>query len=223
MDKINEIVYKIEMGENIALTRFNDGEMMGIDHVGAIVARGDQTVDQLLNIALKNALKHKQKNYYVGIPCNICYPHWNKTAKEIVGENKYLTKAVVTTNRNYEFFSKRLPELTTDKRVIWVGGKSHSIRKLRKNVGIDVDMHIRLKDEDCWSDFDTIFDSYKLFHKDDMVLLSCGPMAEVLIHRWFKLRPDVTFMDIGSLYDPHTKNRRLNCHTGNVYPCQECN
>ena len=83
-----------------AYARFNDGEMMAIDQIGAIVARGDQYVDESLSAALTEAIKYKQDNYYIGIPCSKCYPRYNKLANELIGDYKFKTSAVVTTNRN---------------------------------------------------------------------------------------------------------------------------
>ena len=52
--------------------RFNDGEMMAIDQIGSVVARGDQIVDESLHNALNEAITYKQERYYIGIPCSLC-------------------------------------------------------------------------------------------------------------------------------------------------------
>ena len=60
----------LENGTPFGFARFNDGEMLGIVQVGSVAARGDQLVDEGLSTALKESLTHRQKNYYVGIPCS---------------------------------------------------------------------------------------------------------------------------------------------------------
>ena len=62
-----------------------------------------------------------------------------------------------------------------------------------------------------------------------VVFISCGPLARVLVKEWFQKRPDVTFIDIGSTFDPFTRNVRHRCHTGwengfnDVPRCVQCN
>ena len=64
--------------------RFNDGEMMGIDKIGAKAARGDQVVNESLHNALKEAIQYQQENYYIGMPCNNCFPRYTKLAQQLV-------------------------------------------------------------------------------------------------------------------------------------------
>ena len=112
--------------------RFNDGEMMAIDTVGSVVARGDQVVDESLSLALREALKHKQENYYIGVPCSMCYPSYNQLATSIVGDYEYLTRAVVTTNRNWKKFIDNFPSAASGRRMIWISGNDQDIEPLRK-------------------------------------------------------------------------------------------
>ena len=118
-------------------SRFNDGEMMGISKVGCVVARGDQYVDNSLSVALKDAIEHKQENYYIGIPCSLCYPEYNSLATELIGEYKFLTKAVVTTNRNWKKFIENFPAAVSNRRIIWIGGDDQNVDNLEE-IGIEV-------------------------------------------------------------------------------------
>ena len=40
------------------------------------------------------------------------------------------------------------------------------------------------------------------FCSSDIILLMCGPLGRVLAAEWNWLRPDMTFLEIGSLFDP---------------------
>jgi lysophospholipid acyltransferase (LPLAT)-like uncharacterized protein len=66
IDNMEWLLNNLENNIPFAFSRFNDGEMMAIDQVGCVVARGDQYVDQGLSLVLREALEHKQENYYIG-------------------------------------------------------------------------------------------------------------------------------------------------------------
>tara|TARA_R110000824_G_scaffold178430_3_gene358125 strand:+ start:2158 stop:2853 length:696 start_codon:yes stop_codon:yes gene_type:complete len=213
-----------------AFARFNDGEMMGIANVGSIVARGDQYVDTSLSEALKDAIQHRQKNYYVGIPCSQCYPQYNKLAKELVGDYEHVTSAVVTTNRNWKKFIDVFPKLVADKRVLWIGGDDQKTENL-KEIGVEIHKKGLVPSKNSWRFYDHILNNFpKNFQDGDIVCVSLGPTARVLIKEWYKQMPNTTFIDVGSNFDPFTRNVYHNCHKGwdttgfNMGArCQECN
>ena len=129
-----------------AYVRFNDGEMMGIARVGSVVARGDQYVDQALSKALKDAILHRQKNYYIGVPCSICFPAYSKLAKEMVEGYSLTTSAVLLTNKNWKRFADNLPKVMEGRRMLWVSGKDQDPEKL-KDYGLDIVKNIRLSNK----------------------------------------------------------------------------
>ena len=60
--------------------------------------------------------------------------------------------------------------------------------------------------------------------------VSLGPTARILVKDWFEKYPDITFIDVGSNFDPFTRKVYHNCHKGweetgfNIgKPCSECN
>jgi len=224
LHRITEILKNLENGVPQALARFNDGEMRGIVKVGDTVARGCQKVNHELSTKLTEAIKHKQKNYWIGLPCEHCFPRWAKHANALVSpEYEFLTKAVVNTNRNLQLVWTMLPALFNDKMIYWVSGNDQNLDKLYKELGILVGQKISLPKKDAWSRYADIKDNYRLFSSGSIVVLSCGPMAEVLVKEWFERRPDVTFLDLGSTFDPYTRNVWHNCHKGTSKPCPECN
>ena len=223
--------HNLENDIPFAFARFNDGEMMGVAAANTVVARGDQYVDESLHEALTSALQHKQKNYYVGIPCSLCYPKLNKLSLELVGHNyKYLTKAVVTTNRNWKKFIDLFPKAMANKRMIWVGGSDQDSEPLVQ-MGINVHKTVKVPNKNSWSFYRALREKVPpLFENGDIVAISLGPTARVLVRDWFQEYPDVTFIDIGSNMDPFTRDVRHNCHKGweetgfNLgKPCKECN
>tara|TARA_Y100001938_G_scaffold150631_1_gene242535 strand:+ start:1311 stop:1994 length:684 start_codon:yes stop_codon:yes gene_type:complete len=223
---INNIKNKVPF----AYARFNDGEMMAIDQVGSVVARGDQYVDASLSAALLNAIKHKQKNYYIGVPCSLCYPRYNKLANELIGDYELKTLAVVTTNRNWKNFVDTFPAAMQDRKMIWIGGNDQNIDAI-KDLGIDIKKAARLPRQNSWDYYRAIYSTMpQYFEPGDVVGISLGPLARILARQWFEQNPEVTFVDMGSNFDPFTRNVRHNCHKGweqtgfnLAKPCKECN
>ena len=210
--------------------RFNDGEMMGIDRINTVVARGDQFVDQSLSNALKEAIQYKQHNYYIGIPCSICYPHYSNLAKELVGEYEHLTSAVATTNRNWKRFIDTFAPTVADRRIIWIGGSDQNADPLKK-MGLNIVNTVRVPNKNSWNHYAQIKEKVpNLFKSGDLVGISLGPTARVLVREWFEQYPEISFVDFGSNFDPFTRGVRHNCHKGweetgfNLTKrCAECN
>lgn len=224
MDKINDILNRLRNGVPQALGRFNDGEVRGIIKVGDTVARGCQKVNQELSEKLTEALRHEQENYWKGLPCEVCFPRFHKRAMFYVDPNyKYLTKAVVNTNRNLKRVWRDFPKFLDGKIVYWVSGGDQDLGKLREETGIDVFQKLTLPKRNAWREYEHIKDRYRVFQKGAVVILSCGPMAEVLVKEWFEQRPDVSFFDMGSTFDPFTRNVWHRCHRGTLPKCKGCN
>lgn len=223
MDKIYKILSNLREGIPQALSRYNDGEVQGIVQPGCTVARGDQKVSQDLSDALREAIQYQQENYWVGIPCDQCNTaKWYRHAIKLVDPNyKYLTKAVVTTNRNWKLFKDTIPEIIRDStaRVHWVSGVDQNIRKL----GFRVDTHIQLPVKNAWSKYEEIKNWGKDFQRGAIVFFSCGPLARVLARQWFQQNPEATFLDVGSAFDPFTRGVLHACHRGTLAPCKGCN
>ena len=104
-----------------------------------------------------------------------------------------------------------------------MSGNDQNLDNLEKETGLRVAQKVSLPKRNAWGDYPRIKDYYTIFNKDSIVVLSCGPMAEVLAKEWFQRRPDVTFLDMGSTFDPFTRGVRHGCHTGKLKPCRGCN
>jgi hypothetical protein len=203
----------------------NDGEAQAIVQPGCIVARGDQYVSQDLSDALREAIQYEQENYWVGLPCDVCATEkWYHKIKHLVRPDyEYLTKAVVTTNRNWKLFTKEFPKAVKNKKVYWVGSKNHNLDNLNKELEINIKFLIRTPEKNAWSEFETIKTRDEDFNSGDIFVLSCGPLSRVLSRLWFEHRPDCTFLDVGSAFDPWTRNVWHNCHKGTLNSCKGCN
>ena len=238
--KDNIIYDNIERGIPMAFARFNDGELSVIMDSNASAARGDQPGSPELQSALFRALVHEQDNYYVGLPCPSCFPEMFsysieaiRTHTQSVNPTTY-TRAVLTTNRNYMNFRERFPRalqiaVEGGAKFHWVCGVDQNINRLRDELGIHVES-MKFDPVDTWRFHNLILSSGEIFKPGDIVGISLGPTARVLVAEWFEKYPEVTFLDLGSNYDPITRNVQHRCHLGweqhghnLVPPCPECN
>ncbi len=212
-----------------AYARFNDGEMMGIEKIGAVAARGDQPVNQSLHDALIESIKHKQENYYIGLPCYICFEVHSKLAENLVGEYEFKASAVALTNRNWGKFMKELPDVIKNKRVRFVSGDDQDLTFLKNTLEFNIIDHVKYTRVDTWSAYDEIYSYINNVGDGDVVFISLGPTARVLTRKWFEEKPSATFIDIGSVLDPFTRDVWHNCHKGwengfnLVNKCKNCN
>lgn len=219
MDNYQRLLNNLHEKKPFALARFNDGEMQGIKTVGAVVARGDQEVSESLSEALRGALQHEQEGYWVGIPCAVCWPELRSLADSLIRSNyPFKTSAVVLTNRNWRSFVSNFPSLIGDRKVSWVSGNDQRL----DNLNFKVSRSITVNTQDAWQSYSDLRDCPN-FEKGSIVILSCGPLARVLVKDWFKARPDLTIIDAGSIWDPFTRGVRHRCHTGQLPPCRGCN
>jgi hypothetical protein len=228
-DQYKFIINNLENSIPFSYARFNDGEMMGINKIGSVVARGDQMVDKSLHNALRTAIQHKQHNYYVGIPCQTCFPLYHKIANDLIGEYDQTVSAVALTNRNWAKFMSELPRVMVGKKVHYISGDDQNIEPLKDIFNMNILTHTKLPSRNSWNEYDTVSKYIDHVVDGDVVIISLGPTARVLCKEWFELKPNTTFIDIGSILDPFTRNVWHNCHKGweNGFnltkKCKSCN
>jgi hypothetical protein len=202
--------------------RFNDGEMSAIRTTAKHISRGYQKVSETLTIALTEALEYRQENYWKGMPCSTCFPDHYEVAKKIVGDYPYLTQATVFTNRHHKEFMSDFPASLEGRSLAIVHGESHDIYKLNEQLKLSFHS-IPVPDMNSWDANQEVLPRHFEFHDGTVVLLSCGPLSRILVRAWFEIRPDCTFIDTGSLFDPWVRGVSYKYHQGKTKPCEECN
>lgn len=208
------VINNIKSNTPFCYVRFNDGEMIGIDKIGSVVARGDQFIDESLHNKLKEAISYKFENYFIGIPCDICYPQYNKLAKDIIGEYDNIVSAVALTNRNWLKFIQECVGLLSDKNVHYISGDDQDVNILINTFKFNIINQFKVKNKNSWDNFKEIEAYINNIKDGDVVLISLGPTARVLCYEFFKKNNKATFIDVGSIFDPFTRDIQHNCHKG---------
>ena len=206
-----------------SLVRMNDGEHRCMFKQQQRISRGQQVCSPQLRQDLLNALKHRQLNYWIGLPCGKCYGSYRQRQLKVVDDDyPYLTHAVVISNRNHERFQEEFPEALKDRRVAWIGG----VDQVPSRLPFKLEQMIAVPDVDAyeWWNRTAAHRRMKEMPGGSVVLCACGPLGRVIAHQWFSERPDLTVVDVGSRFDPITMGRlTAKIHRGELPPCPECN
>jgi len=223
MNRYKEILQKLENKVPFAFNRFNDGEMKGILQPGCVVSRGDQVVTKDLSDMLTEALKHSQENYIKGKPCSVCFPEYDMIFYRINSDDN-VTNATVLINRNYTDFMIKAPGLFQKyDNIYWIGNSNHNVTKLEQYLNVKIQKLVSVSAQNAWADFNAVKHLYKKIKDNSLVLLSCGVLERVLVYYFFKHNPNSTYLSIGSMFDPLTRNVYHKYHKNVLKPCSECN
>ena len=220
MHRLAEILDHLSEKRPFALSRFNDGEMMGVEDSGVAVARGDQYVSETLHEALVKLLGSDIPMHYIGLPCATCFPELQALAKRVAPPgHPRLTHATVLTNRNLARWKAEAQRLLSDRPVAWIAGEDQD----ESGLPFTVAARIEVPSRNAWSSCGRIVQECLGVPYGSVCFLSCGPTATVLAGLLFMVRPDSTWIDVGSVWDPETRGVSFSCHDGTLERCAECN
>ena len=196
-----------------AFARFNDGEMSLIMRTQSTASRGHQQASDSLRGSLMKAMLFSLPRYFVGVP-STRYGRMRKKALEMLGDDHPRMVESWALTHNWRDWSERFPDAVGGRPVIWIVGEGTFIGH-EPPIDFSVQRVITVPANNAWEwwkregNYD--FNLSALF-PGTVVLLSCGPLARVLTANGFASRPDCTFIDVGTLYDPWTKNIRRKYH-----------
>lgn len=221
----------ITRGEPFAFTRFDSGAMSGITKVGKVVAHGDQVVDLSLHTRLIEAISHTQKNYFIGVPCADCAPEFFNLARQYVQQPmRYALSATALSNRNWPKAITGLSDSCKGRRCAWISGDDQQLSQVQDVLGISIASHLTFPRKNSWGSYEEITRQYETLPDEiDMVFVSLGPTASIFIQEMFERNPQRTFIDIGSTFDPFTRNVWHDAHLewqhgrNRLAPCRTCN
>lgn len=217
-DYKKEIEYfynKLQSDEKFALSKFADGEWMGIkgDYTfpanGEWQANGDHPLFQIARTELIDSLKYKDPNYYVAI-CP-CYKEMITFSGQ---DEKNITYANIFVNSNYSFYKEKYIPLYQEKDIHLVTHKNTNLEnlpfKVEKFYPIDYNAWIVNRDLP-----DQILQENL---SDKLFLFAAGSFANILAYKLWKENKQNTYLDVGSTLNVWTKIERLqrDYYMGNV-------
>lgn len=204
MDKLyTYLTEKLVKNEPFAFTRWGDGEWSCM--MGKMGQNCDgHSYSPSLAKALRSVLQ-KQQSYYYGLQPKAAHD----MGEEIEGLLKVLGVDIPFVNADI-FHDASAENLLVDffkaiekQRVVLVG----SSQLVMMRMYFPSMTHIEVPATDAWLDYEHIRDKLEttlMARRNDVVLFSCGMMANVLIDDlWSGMFSDMTLINTGSVFDPY--------------------
>lgn len=200
--------------ERFSLARFGDGEMVilmghhrrfarhiaGFEYQydpGDLAYAGSRAM-------LLEAFRYRAPDYYVGIPCPHCVGdrdfEWMVDASAQADE--HLTYATLCYYSNFPYFLNSVARLVHSYQTILVCNGTASLDRLPFPVARDFRVGVN-----AWRDDHHLIEELQRFIerervRDALFLLCAGPFGGILAHRLHAFRPENTYVDLGSVFDP---------------------
>ncbi len=196
---MKDLDYFLQLMDNktpFSVARFNDGELGAITQTMDVISRGDQDVSTELSNKLKEAIKHRQKNYFVGMP-DSKYRKYTRVAKDLVGDYENVTSSVIFHDSNWIKAITEIPKrLDGYDNIVWVGSERHDISKLP----FKITEYVHVNHKNAFNSYGRLRDLTPL--KNTLIFMSCGSLGRILAKEWFEREPECTILEVGSIYDP---------------------
>jgi len=217
-------------GRPFALARFADGEMACIEAKGYTPfgkMYGTETWDTRRPSKyprhMREALACKLPRYAVGLPTICCHPSCWLAARKIVRQvPEWTTYSSMFSFANRPRFLAMAEQLRLRQRCVLVSG-----------VGGDLSVPLDLYNRKDFDLADLIAELRTI--RDKPILVAAGPMAGVIVHRYWASTPEqdrCTIVDIGSAWDrelhgkptrsdmqDRSKKKNHNCKLHGARPC----
>lgn len=228
MNKVDILYNNLETNKPFCFIKMNDGELAAImNNNGASLSRGDETSTFEMSEKLKECLKYEHENYYLGLPCSICYNNlYNEAIQYLPSKNESsnILNANILINTNIDRTINILKKTMKDKKVVIVTNENNSnqLYKLELLNIIPYKSIIVSTTNAFANDYERVKDEYKTFNDGDIVICLCGPLGRVLCYEWFKQNNTLTCLELGSMFDPLLRNKAYLYHTGIHRYCEEC-
>lgn len=229
-DEFYKYAEMMKQDKPFALARYADGECAVMK--GKSVANTTdkwQAPNELtqLGIDLKETLSHTEDNYHYGISCQCC----DTISKDyllgmIKQKEDNITYSNLFVNANYHRWIEFIK--TLDRHVILIAnaegaGKPLPILKVDQYFAIPnncIDFYAKHKDDFIVK----LVEGFKDIH-GQLVLISAGPLAEIIVHHLYNTNPTNTYIDVGSAVAEiiHGRSTRpYMCDPSSEYYRKEC-
>ena len=229
MSDISILLARLYLGLPFAYVHFNDGELGAAMRTSGKVPNGKTHYSAELKAAVRRAMNATHPYLYTGLPCpNEFKMHHAKALELVRTEKARRTTATIFINGNYKFVLPLLPCIIHH-RQLHRGSRLHMLVSTAANMTLFHSQTelvpytvIRTPPTDSVRAFSTILLKATLFEPGDIVVVESGVLGRLLVAEWVAMRPDTTFLEIGSFFDPQLGFRKIAYHRGGWAPgCAE--
>lgn len=212
-DQVDFITDKISSGGNFSLSRYGDGELAIIE--GREIGKNTQAYEidgwhtngnaGVFAEDLRESLNREEENFFYGIPCVCCHGEENKNKYLSMINNKNILFANLLVNANFRKFAGYL--LSLDREIVLVANEKGYDKEYPFNV-VDA-MWVK---EECIDWYNTYkgeivasINGIAKRHRDALFLISAGPLANIMVDKFYQANPNNSYLDVGSPLDIFTK------------------
>lgn len=206
-------------------SKLSVGECQIINNpLNSVASRGAQVGSMSLAAKLHNCFYFRAYNYFIGIPCPVCYNDLHNKSIEWVGQpNTHVALANTLINSNYVKSMSLLSECLSNRNVVVICSTEACIEEL-SNLDIKPVTVLEIPSKNAWSEYEDLKDKFNEYTNDgDVVLFMCGPLGRVLCSEWYRYKPTLTCIELGSFFDPFTQKSAFMYHQNVLPECSVCN
>lgn len=226
MNRVKILYYNLENNIPFSFIKLNDGEISTLTDVNSILSRGDEISSPELSQKIKECLEYHDENYYIGIPCSLCYNDYYNETKKYINPNFYnnVFNANLLINSNIDHTTDVLKKTMINRKIVIVTN-DNNLKNINKLELLNIKPYkvISVSDKHAFkNDYQRVKCEWESLNDNDVVICLCGPLGRVLCYEWFKNNNNLTCLELGSLFDPLLKERSYLYHTGTHKYCHEC-
>jgi len=204
---------KLINNEHFALVRFGDGEMIVINGEAIDLSKKcngehkynpDNEKDEHYRQILEQSLLHKNKKYFVGLPCRCCVGdnHCDELRSQSQQNIAQLTWANIFVNANYPIFLAQTIDILKSKSITIICHEKAVLNGLPFNVSNDFRVGANAWVDSYDKSLEQLSTHIKENNVKNQVFIFCaGVLSNMLIFQLSKAYPDNTYLDVGSVFD----------------------
>lgn len=219
--ELDRILEKIRNKENFAISRFGDGEMTIINNkpINLGKTKGEFDFDpnnqnhQQFRLLLTQSLQDNMPGYIKGVPCFCCAnEHLVRNTLGMISDKSEITLANLFVNNNITRFKEFLETVEGRNIIVVCDWRAAAVQN--PNVPLNIRYAFRTKGN-CVENLHLLHEISGFINKNDIkdyiFLFFSGPLSNVMSHQLYKMNPNNTYIDMGSVFDPifYGKKTRL--------------
>ena len=223
MNDVTILLARLALGIPFSYVHFNEGEVRAALHATGAVPNGAQRFSPALREAMRAAMNASHPNLYAGVPCRAEFPREHLSALQLVStESARRTAATVFINGNFPLLMTAKGGLFVDllRRRAQGGHSLHLVASEAADVArfstatrLVPKTVVRTPRRDSFARRDNVSrEALSQFGDGDIVIVCTGALGRILVTEWTRLRPQTTFLELGSFFDPEFGFRALAYH-----------
>jgi hypothetical protein len=229
---LNDYLRRITSRVPFAAYRFGDGELMLSDGVAVGEATQAHRVDRWnapeglsrLGHDLRVVLDTQEQCFHFGIPCLCCNAAGSLALKARIRKSPVFA-ANLFINANYPHFVKFLRELGDHPVSVIINQRADEWMlpfRVQKRLSVPDDC-VRNYEKDKYAILSAARD-FAMRCRFELILVSAGPLSEVLIFAMWNANPNNTYIDVGSAIDEFIYGERTRPYMipGSPYAVRQC-